>query len=338
MSKLGSNNETDSLEEFFSGKLKNESMVPSDKVWQQIEGSLSQDKKRRRRFIWLFFSSLFFIATGIATYVVMGNHAAISLSKINNVKNKTAATTVDIKTPAETAVTENNISTKTNITSPEKENIAAENAGREEKVSTVKIQLGAFKKQIDKSMFDKTGLDIKQETNENGITRYYAEVPENQKQEALQKAQHAGFADAFVREDMLLAVKNSEAKNIIPAKPVTQPAAALLATKNTEAKNKTKNITLANVPVVAPTKNSKPVVNDTKNTNNELPVASNNHTAKNDVAKTENVKADETKQTANTKIASTNTNSVAETNKPPEEIIPGAAIVKQDDVAKTDSV
>lgn len=368
MSKLGSNNETDSLEEFFSGKLKNESMQPSEQVWERIEGSLSRDRKRRRGFIWLFFSGLFFIGAGISTYVVLSNHMGTSLSnKTSELKNKTNAVieekklseeTTDKKTAAAEKNTEANANTA--ITNTEKENTVSdnktevssttENTVKEEKTNTVRIQLGAFKKQIDKSIFDKTGLVIKQETNESGVTCYYAEVPENEKQEALQKVQQAGFTDAFVKRNNLLAAKNDEAKNVERTNQSIQNNSGVLVAKNNVAKKETKNAepTSTNLNIVAVTK---PVVSSvtknentstkTKDTNADLPLANNAGVAKNENNKKENIKTtvDETKQTPSDEIATVNSYTVSETNKPIEETKTEEAAIKQNDiVAKTDSV
>jgi len=387
MSKLGSHNETDSLEEFFSDRLKNESMQPSEQVWERIEDSLRQDKKRRRGFIWLFFSGLFFIGTGITTYVFMHD-------KNELVTPKTTTVAVDKKTLAETTERKTisteknaNANTETTIASTEKENsvkentatenitnetATKENTAKEEKTNLVRIQLGAFKKQIDKSIFDKTGLDIKQETNENGVTRYYAEVLENEKQEALQKVQQAGFADAFVKRNNLLADKNNEVKSGENANQSSQTKNNLVAAKNNKVKKVLKNTELGSTKlnvVAAQTKNTNTVSSQAKNTNADLPLTNNAATLKNEADKKESVKTkpDETKQTlsnevlaANTNTASTTkkedvknitdetkqvsskevvaTNTVSETNKAPEETKTEQEVVKQNDaVAKTDS-
>ena len=389
MSKLGSNNETDSLEEFFSDRLKNESMQPSEQVWERIEDSLRQDKKRRRGFIWLFFSGLFFIGAGISTYVFIHD-------KNELVTPKKTAVTADKKTNEEiaekkTTSTKNNTDTaanaETTIASAEKGNVVKENTAtenitnetttkentaREEKTKIVRIQLGAFKKQIDKSIFDKTGLVIKQETNESGVTRYYAEVSENEKQEALQKVQQAGFADAFVKNNTLLAGKNEEMKSVESANQPAQTKSNIVAAKNNEEKKTVRNTaptsTKLNV-VAAPTKNAGTVSSQAKNTNADLPLANNVIALKNEAAKNENVKnmTDETKQTLSNEVAATNTNTanetkkedvktkpdeteqapsnevaatntVSETNKAPEETKTEPEVVKQSEVvAKTDT-
>jgi hypothetical protein len=386
MSKLGSNNETDSLEEFFSDRLKNESMQPSEQVWERIEGSLRQDKKRRRGFIWLFFGGLFFIGAGISTYVFMHN-------KNELVSPKTTTVTADKKTnekiaETKTTSTKNNtdVNAETIIASAEKgnvvkentatesitnETIKKENTAKEEKTKIVRIQLGAFKKQIDKSIFDKTGLVIKQETNESGVTRYYAEVSENEKQEALQKVQQAGFADAFVKNNTLLAGKNEEMKSVESANQPAQTKSNLVAAKNNEEKKTVRNTaptsTKLNV-VAAPTKNAGTVSSQAKNTNADLPLANNVIALKNEAAKNETVKtnSDETKQSPSNEVAATNinaasttkkedvktvdetklapsnevaaTNTVSETNKVPEETKTEPEVVKQNEiVAKTDT-
>src|ERR1700752_2446609 len=89
MSKFNSDNEFDSLEAFFSDRLKDASMQPSDKAWQQIEVSLNKNKKRKRRFIWIFFSGLFLI--GIASYFILFDNSTLNPSSSSNVK-KTVAT------------------------------------------------------------------------------------------------------------------------------------------------------------------------------------------------------------------------------------------------------
>ncbi len=200
MSKLISNNEFDSLGEFFSDKLKGSSMQPSDKVWQQIEDALNEDKKRKRGFFWLFFSGLLFMGASISTYFLF------FYQNTNNIKS------ADFKNAS--IVSENKITKKTTAKKENTQPLEIEKIVTEtEKTNTIKIQLGAFKKQIDVSVFNKTGLEIKSETNEKGVTKYYAEVVENEVKQALQQIKEAGFSDAFIKRNILLAGNTNQVKN-----------------------------------------------------------------------------------------------------------------------------
>jgi|GEM_PF-4615262 len=370
MSKVGSNNETDSFEEFFSSRLKNESMQPSEQVWERIEGSLRQDKKRKRRFIWLFFCGLIFIGAGISTYIFINVKNNLTNLSSKDLKNKLTSAVTDKKVVTETVKkeatlirNETNVNTETAIASIEKvtainenakeKNINKENAtnkstAKEEKANVVRIQLGAFKKQIDKSIFDKTGLVVKGETSENGVTRYYAEVSENEKQEALQKVQQAGFTDAFVKHNILLGIKNDEVKGVENIYKPVQHNSNLLVVRNNEVKRVNKNTE------PAPTKlneiaTTKPIVNQitkninaarTKNTNADLPLANSGISIKNESSKNENVRAaiDETKQETTNEVETTNTNIVSADDKQVEEAKIEPVDVKQNVVAvKTDT-
>jgi len=216
MSKQISNNGFDSLDEFFNDKLKDASMQPPEKVWQQIEGLLNKDKKRKRGFIWLFFCGLLFIGLGMATYVFIADKTEVKNSKKADIKVAASIlkkeTTATLPKEATTNMTQTDtVNTKENIV-------------KEEKINTVQIQLGAFRNQVDKAIFNKTQLEIKSETNDNGITRYYAEIPENESPQALMQVKQAGFANAFIKRNTLLATKNNSSdKKPLVSQPKSNP-------------------------------------------------------------------------------------------------------------------
>lgn len=199
MSKFNSNNEFDSLEAFFSDKLKDASMQPSDKAWQQIEASLNKNKKRKRRFIWIFFSGFFLL--GIASYFTFFDNSNSNTSSSSNLKKNVAGNQVTATSmPAKNGnVNKEGIDKSVN---------AVKNVPIEEKSRLVKIQIGAFKKQKDTHVFSNLHLDVKSERLANGITRYYAEVPENEVQKNLEQIQQAGFTDAFIKNNNDLPVTN----------------------------------------------------------------------------------------------------------------------------------
>jgi hypothetical protein len=222
MSKPVSNNEFDSFDEFFSDKLKDASMLPPDRIWEQIEDSLNKDDKRKHRFFWLFFCGLIFTGSSLLIYFFLfdnKNENNVKIAQIKNTSSNPKTNTTHIiayKEPTK-QITETQSTTTEN------------NAIKEEKISLIKIQLGAFKNQIDPNVFAKTGLDIKSETNENGITRYYAEVSENEVQQALQQIKQNGFTDAFIKRNTLLATKNNQEENKpIELQPKTKPVLALV--------------------------------------------------------------------------------------------------------------
>ncbi|MEO8761624.1 MAG: outer membrane beta-barrel protein [Bacteroidia bacterium] len=196
MSKPISNNELDSFEEFFSDTLKDSSMLPSDKVWQQIEHSLNKDGRKKRGFFWLIFCGLIFMGASISIYFFMLN------------KEETRA--------PKTAVAKEMIFEKTKkeslVPAEASNNITEKEAVNEEKINTIKIQLGAFKNQIDKTVFDKTGLNIKSVVDNNSITHYYVEVSESQTQQVLQQIKQNGFAGAFIKRNLLVAKNNKQLK------------------------------------------------------------------------------------------------------------------------------
>lgn len=369
MSKLGSNNEIDSLDAFFSDKLKDAEMQPSDKVWQQIEGSLNQDKKRRRGFIWLLFCGLFFIGAGIATYFVIANKNEVSNTKIatkETAKENTSA--AETKKQTTTFASAEEPASKTNETENKlTENTTTETIAKDEAPNLVRIQLGAFKKQIDKSTFDKTGLNVKTETNEAGITRYYAEVPESQAKQTIEQLKQNGFADVFIKRNTLLAAKNEVVKSTDneTAASIKNVAAA----KNSASKTSTT--------IVKGSENTldvvKPVVNNskqntrntsyveaTKNTNTDAVAVNRANELKktNNTTPPDNTKNNEQKNnagktdepvTTNLVAANTNTNQPEETKTEPvaekqnEVAAPIDSVTKKDEtpvteVAKTDSV
>ena len=222
MSKQISNNEFDSLDEFFSDKLKDASMQPPERVWEQIEGSLNNDGKRKRRFFWLFFCGLIFMGSSLSTYFFLldsKNETTVKTTQVKNESINTKITSTEIITSKEN---------KTQITETQYTN-TEKNIVKEEKLMLVKIQLGAFKNQINPSVFAKTGLDIKSETAENGITKYYAEVAESEVQQALQQIKQNGFTDAFIKRNTLLASKDNVIENKpVASQPKTKPVLALV--------------------------------------------------------------------------------------------------------------
>ncbi len=194
MSKPISNNELDSFEEFFSNTLKDSSMMPSDKVWQQIEQSLNKDERKERGFFWLIFCGLIFTGATFFSYLFVKNKERVFVNKINSVKE---IGTKKVK--------------QASITPTEKKE---KNTSNGETNKVIKIQIGAFKKQVDQSAFKKIGLQIKSITDEKNITHYYVEIPQNQTQQALQKIKQSGFAGAFIKRNLLVAKDNKQYEKV----------------------------------------------------------------------------------------------------------------------------
>jgi hypothetical protein len=293
MSKRASNNEFDSLDEFFSDKLKDASMQPPERIWEQIEGSLKDDK-RKRRFFWLFFCGLIFIGSSLSCYFFLfdsKHENNVKTAQIKNTSTNTKTKKTDIITYKETTKQ----ITETQNTSTE------ENSLKEKKIDLVKIQLGAFKRQIDLSVFAKTGLDVKSETNDNGITKYYAEVAENQVQKALQQIKQNGFADAFIKRNTntLLTTKDNQTENKPSvSQPKSKPILALAQNMVYESKEpslpqptNSNKVTIADskLQTTQQNNNAKYPVNEGSVTTNTTPQQNqtkDNNTIKNDVANT----------------------------------------------------
>ena len=322
MSKPLSNNEFDSLDRFFSDKLKDASLQPPERVWEQIEGSLNKDSKRKRWVFWLFFCGLIFIISGVSTYILLvdsfldvKNGTTVKTAQIKNESTTTKAKSKEITQQQEP---ENQI-TETPSTPTE------ENKIKEEKASIVKIQLGAFRNQIDPSVFAKTGLDIKSEINENGITKYYAEVPENQMQQALQQIKENGFADAFIKRNTnaLLATKNNTTENKPTAtQPKTKPILAL-------AQNSTYENNESALPQPTNSHNKTSISSNTNQQNNNIPTTANKETVVNAVPQQN--KTEDNNKIKNADINTITTNSVA--NSPPQNPdIPAKDSVQKDSV------
>ena len=235
MSKPISNNEFDSLDAFFGDKLKAASMPPSEKIWQQIEGSLNRDRKRKRGFLWIFYSGVFLIGTIITSYFMFFDNSNSNVSSSNGKKTIAVNQATTNSSPVKKEpITETKISESKNT---------IENTSKEEKNRLVKIQIGAFKKQKDKKTFSKLNLDIKSEVIANGITRYYAEVPEDDVQKKLTQIHQAGFTDAFIKNHINLLESNTNkltkhqtqtiaAKNIMPTDIAAKEPVSLIVKNN----------------------------------------------------------------------------------------------------------
>jgi hypothetical protein len=247
MGKPISNNEFDNLDAFFSNKLKDASMPPPEKIWQQIEDSLNKDRKRKRGFLWIFFSGLFLIGTTIATYFILFDVKESATSSIAEVKSTSAAAKPTVTNTTTSNNTKNNKESIKQAANVQPINNTESNL-KEEKSKMIKIQIGAFRKQKDKTAFNKINLDIKSESIQNGIIRYYAEVSESDVQQALEQIKQAGFRDAFIKEENsnvstnLIASKNNPTISSEPVsslKPNKQKTGITIAKQNQSKNNNT---------------------------------------------------------------------------------------------------
>lgn len=312
---MNSNKDLNELDHFFAGSLKDASVDPEPQVWDNIETHLN--KKSRSRFLFRLIPVLLLISGTITTtYFFIPKNYFTSHSKINN----TAITETKPQQKTETLIEtkeQDQTAKETKVTETTAGNISNENAinkkvaeteiKTENKNVSKKIQIAALKNSSANIPSSISGMEVKSEIGNDGLTRYFVESNNNIEHD-LSQIKSNGFPDAFVMKAVspsentvtknnsnLIALnkkQNSQAANNVTEKPVyknnspsvnmTKKTAPVLTTETkpvTEVATKNTNVEStesksANIKTEMPTetkpevKNSEPIVNANNTSSN----------------------------------------------------------------------
>ncbi|MGZ3883736.1 MAG: hypothetical protein ACXVPQ_04655 [Bacteroidia bacterium] len=232
-----SNNELHDLDRFFSETLKGASVKPSEDVWKALELKLDE-KPKRRLTPWLILSvglivcsmaGYLFIVPAFSEKTTASSSANESNLPVRSSDNNTSSGSISA---ASRTTMGNSASVNAKPASSANKIPASENLPK-------KIQLAALKNHL--AMFPVTvaGLDVKSETDNRGLKKYFIEVRNEghaSVESVLNTIRKAGYKDAFV-------VKQNQAEGGSPellarvSTPYKAPAADSKAIKNAGAQN-----------------------------------------------------------------------------------------------------
>lgn len=345
MSNFEEHKETDDLEVFFNKTLYESSMQPSEKSWENIEQSLNQEGKRKKRFLWFFLSGLILVVGTTSAWYILDNLNVNKSVIVNNV-NKSTNNPINQKHPLPQ---ETNVATheqNTRITD------AKENKSNPIISEETKIQIGAFSKKINLDIFKQIQLPIQSEITDNGITKYF--VLSQNKTIDLETIKGLGFTDAFVKENhsveyknIATTIKNTTSPKQRPEKSSTVSVstrqnniASTFIAKKKELKNKAqvvntdyaKNLNMVSSNPVA--KHNEPETKPKSHSGNNITAIVNNSTIENKEIVNENVNAKNNPSAENFAITATQFKDSVQVKEPDSNI----KIDSIKTITKTDSV
>ncbi|MBI3520823.1 MAG: outer membrane beta-barrel protein [Bacteroidetes bacterium] len=215
MSNFETHNNKDGLEDFFHKNLSDASMQPRKQSWENIEVALDEEKKKKKRFFWFFFSGFVLLIGAGCSWFLLFNTRPSSSNTSSSVKDTFSSASTSTPKPFNTI---SKPSTNQTIdTSPPTGSASVTSKKAfipEHKDEAVKIQLGAFSKQVSKSKFKAVPFPVQNETGEDGITRYF--ITTTNVARDLETIKQAGFKDAFVKHEQ--PIESSVTTNHTPSK------------------------------------------------------------------------------------------------------------------------
>jgi hypothetical protein len=222
MTERRSNNEFDSLESFFHGKLRDASFANEEGPWKQIEAELErmEKEKRKRRFFWFFFSGIALLGGLAALWFFVldekiqdkettkNSHAIVSSdTKQTHVASKQNSLSANTNSNSQNVPSQNTQADQTAMEAKKQseEDLTTNSIAKSSSVNNFtapnsRIQLAACRNKANPAIFKNLPFVVTEVEGKDGFTRYFAETEVND--EALQTVRSAGFAGAFVKKDL----------------------------------------------------------------------------------------------------------------------------------------